>query len=189
MTKRDAICDAALKLFAEKGIEATTIREIAERAGAAEGTLYRHFEGKDDLAEWLYRRCANELQTRLGEAAGPGSSPEEKLEALVRGVFAFFDDRPTSCTYLLSNRSPAEENGHPSGRWSPPMALFVDVIEEGKERGAFVDESASLLAGWILAMVQRTVLFLKSGSLGMTPPEAIDRTVRSALRLAALPTD
>ena len=65
MTKRDAICDAALTLFAEKGFEATTTREIAEQAGAAEGTLYRHFDGKADLAQSLYLRCTTELRDIL----------------------------------------------------------------------------------------------------------------------------
>ena len=188
MTKRDAICDAALALFAEKGIEATTIRDIAQRADAAEGTLYRHFEGKDDLAEWLYRRCAQELQSRLADATETAATPEEKLEALIRGVFDFFGDRPTSCTYLLSRRSEdASGGGQASAQAStdvpPPLGFFVEVITAGQEQGAFEDEEASLLAGWILAMVQRTVLFLKAGTLGGTRASAIDRTVHGALRL------
>ena len=187
MTKRDAICDAALELFAEQGIEATTIRDIAQRADAAEGTLYRHFKGKDDLAEWLYQRCAQELQSRLTDAIGAAATPEEKLEALIRGVFDFFGDRPTSCTYLLSNRSEdAGGDGQVSAEWPPPLGFFVEVIEAGQEQGHFQDEEPPLLAGWILAMVQRTVLFLKSGTLDVPRASAIDRTVRGALRLVTV---
>lgn len=184
MTKRDAICDAALELFAEKGIEATTIREIAQHAEAAEGTLYRHFNGKEDLANWLYQQCAGDLQTRLTNAIAGASTPPERLEALIRGVFDFFGDRPTSCTYLLSTRSSdATANGSSSSDWSPPMSAFVDIIEEGRADGTFCEESAPLLAGWILSMVQRTVLFLKAGSLEVGRSAAIDRTVDAALRL------
>mgnify|MGYP006282110647 CR=1 FL=1 len=187
MTKRDAICDAALELFAERGIEATTIRDIAQRADAAEGTLYRHFKGKDELAGWLYRRCAQELQSRLVDATQPATLPEEKLEALIRGVFDFFQDRPTSCTYLLSNRSEKiGGDGQASAASAPPLGFFVEVIEEGQSEGRFQDEEAALVAGWILAMVQRTVLFLKSGTLDASRPSAIDRTVQGALRLIAI---
>jgi len=190
MTKRDAICDAALELFAEKGIESTTIRDIAQRADAAEGTLYRHFKGKDDLAEWLYQRCAQELQSRLTDATGTAATPGDKLEALIRGVFDFFGDRPTSCTYLLSNRSENEGgNGQVSTDWPPPLGFFVEVIEEGQKQGVFQDEAAPLLAGWILAMVQRTVLFLKAGTLDVSRASAIDRTVHGALRLVAANID
>ena len=184
MTKRDAICDAALELFAEKGIEATTIRDIAQRADAAEGTLYRHFKGKDDLAGWLYQRCAQELQSRLADATATATTPKETLEALIRGVFEFFGDRPTSCTYLLSNRSEnAGGDGEASTDVPPPLGVFVEVIETGQAQGAFQNEEAPLLAGWILAMVQRTVLFLKAGTLNVSRTSAIDRTVHGALRL------
>lgn len=184
MTKRDAICDAALKLFASKGIRATTTREIAEQAGAAEGTLYRHFEGKNALAEWLYNRCATQLHDQLTERTNDTETPSDQLETLIRGVFDFFAEQPTSCTYLLSARS---DNGVPDAPGDdglpPPMKLFVDTLENGVDEGVFRTESASLTAGWILAMVQRTVLFLKNGSLSMKKQEAIDRTVEAALRL------
>jgi AcrR family transcriptional regulator len=186
MTKRDAICDAALELFAEKGIEATTIRDIAQRADAAEGTLYRHFKGKDDLAGWLYRRCAQELQSRLTDAARAKERPAKKLEALIRGVFDFFEERPTSCTYLLSTRSEdVGGDGQASADVPPPLGFFVEVIEAGQAQGAFKDEEATLLAGWILAMVQRTVLFLKPGTLDVSRASAIDCTVHGALRLVS----
>jgi len=187
MTKKDAICDAALELFAHKGIQATTTREIAERAGAAEGTLYRHFDGKDDLAEWLYNRCATQLHDRLTERIGDADTPDERLVALIRGVFDFFTDQPTSCTYLLSARS---NNGNQEHRDAlpAPMRLFVTTLEEGMKEGTFRPAAPSLVAGWILSMVQRTVLFLKSDHLAMKRQDAIDQTIEAALRLVRAQT-
>jgi AcrR family transcriptional regulator len=181
MTKRDAVCEAALELFARKGIQATTTREIAERAGAAEGTLYRHFDGKDDLAAWLYDRCATQLHDRLTERAEAASTPAARLEALVRGVFDFFVDQPTACTYLLAART--ESSVQEDEPLPPPTRLFTETIEDGMSEGSFRSASAPLVAGWMLAMVQRTVLFLKSGRLDMDRGEAVDRTVRAAHRL------
>lgn len=184
MTKRDAICDAALTLFAENGIEATTTREIAERAGAAEGTLYRHFDGKADLAQWLYQRCSRQLRDTLTEADDDTSEPTERLEALVRGVFRFYASKPASCTYLLSAKTsgvvgPTEDESPPS-----PTHLFARILDEGMQQDVFRQGSSVLLAGWILAMIQRTVLFLKSDVLPIRTQEAIDRTVEAARRLA-----
>ena len=181
MTKRDAVCEAALELFAEKGIEATTTREIAERAGAAEGTLYRHFSGKEDLARWLYERCAEELRERLSAAVDATMPPRARLEALVRGIFAFFAERPTSCTYLLAVQGgPDEEESDPS---RAPLVPFADVLRDGIEAGTFRPVSVPLAAGWIVAMVQRTVRYLKAGTLDVDEQAAIDRTVDAALRL------
>ena len=185
MSKRDDICDAALELFAEKGIEATTTREIAEQAGAAEGTLYRHFDGKADLAQWLYRRCAGELEAALTRAAEATANPRERLEALIRSVFDFYASKPASCTYLLSTRESGVVGNEDREGLSPPVRFFAEVLDDGMRQGGFREATASLVANWILAMVQRTVLVLKSGSVPLGERAAIDRTVDAARRLLA----
>jgi len=182
MSKRDDICTAALELFAEQGIEATTTREIAERAGAAEGTLYRHFDGKADLAQSLYRRCTTELREMLVDAVDSSSTPSGRLEALVRSIFRFYASKPASCTYLLSSRKSGLVGT--SDGLSPPTQMIADVLEDGIRQGVFPETETSLLAGWILAMIQRTVLFLKAGTLSLDEQTAIDRTVDVARRLA-----
>jgi AcrR family transcriptional regulator len=53
-----ALIDAGAELFAEKGYEATTMTEIASRAGAAIGSLYQFFPSKEALAEALFDRFA-----------------------------------------------------------------------------------------------------------------------------------
>lgn len=47
--RRNQLIDTALALFAEKGVESTTIKDIAERAGVAQGLVYHYFDSKDDL--------------------------------------------------------------------------------------------------------------------------------------------
>jgi len=53
-TKRPVIVRAATLLFAEKGIDAASMREIAQAAGVREAAIYRHFAGKDDLAREIF---------------------------------------------------------------------------------------------------------------------------------------
>lgn len=176
MQKRDSICEAALELFADQGIEKTTIRDIATRANASEGALYRHFDGKADLAAWLYDRCTKELRTRLEKAAENAATPRERLEALVRSLFDFYASRPSSCKYLLS-RQPGENDPEMS---SPARVLAEAMGSTGDETGP----PAPLWAGWVLAMVQRTVSFLKAGTLNIDDQAAINKTVEAALDLA-----
>jgi AcrR family transcriptional regulator len=59
--KRNAILDAATRLFAERGLTAAPTSEISKEAGVAEGTLFTYFKTKDDLINALYREIKLEL--------------------------------------------------------------------------------------------------------------------------------
>jgi AcrR family transcriptional regulator len=59
--KRNAILDAATRLFAERGLTAAPTSEISKLAGVAEGTLFTYFKTKDDLINALYRDIKLEL--------------------------------------------------------------------------------------------------------------------------------
>jgi AcrR family transcriptional regulator len=59
--KRNAILDAATRLFAERGLTAAPTSEISKQAGVAEGTLFTYFKTKDDLLNALYREIKLEL--------------------------------------------------------------------------------------------------------------------------------
>jgi AcrR family transcriptional regulator len=59
--KRNAILDAAIHLFAERGLTAAPTSEISKRADVAEGTLFTYFKTKDDLINSLYREIKLEL--------------------------------------------------------------------------------------------------------------------------------
>jgi AcrR family transcriptional regulator len=59
-TKR-RILAAALQLFKEKGLEGTTTKEISEKAGIAEGTLFNYFKTKEDLALYFFQKETEDL--------------------------------------------------------------------------------------------------------------------------------
>ena len=54
--KREIVEEAAICLFATKGLTRTTIKDIAAAAGVTEGVLYRHYEGKEEMAWKLFNR-------------------------------------------------------------------------------------------------------------------------------------
>jgi AcrR family transcriptional regulator len=57
----DRLVRAALDLFTTQGYHASTTPEIAQRAGVAEGTIYRHFESKEHLLNEIYRAAVRLL--------------------------------------------------------------------------------------------------------------------------------
>src|SRR4029079_5221887 len=63
--KREAILEAALALFVERGFFGTAVPEIAERAGVGAGTIYRYFESKEALVNTIYRATKLEFARRV----------------------------------------------------------------------------------------------------------------------------
>src|SRR5262245_18811860 len=70
---RQAILDAALAVFAERGYEAARLDDVAAKAGVAKGTLYLYFKDKEALFEALVRGAVSPLMDQAGQAAAiPG---------------------------------------------------------------------------------------------------------------------
>jgi AcrR family transcriptional regulator len=84
--RRAEILDAALKVFARRGLEATKITDIAEQAGVSHGLLYHYFPTKEAVFEAIIERSVSDGLTIIDEAER--STPDAWL-ALERIVDAF----------------------------------------------------------------------------------------------------
>ncbi|MFE6924167.1 TetR/AcrR family transcriptional regulator [Nocardia sp. NPDC057663] len=90
-TRRDELLDLAAKLFAERGLRATTVRDIADSAGILSGSLYHHFDSKESMVDEILRGFLDDLFGRYREIAAAGLSSRETLEALVIASYQAFD--------------------------------------------------------------------------------------------------
>ena len=83
---RDRILDAAEEVFAEKGLAAAPVRDIAARVGLNAGSLYNHFRGKEELYEAVLERGLTPVLETVTEqllAAGTPGRDEETLDRIV----------------------------------------------------------------------------------------------------------
>ena len=87
-TTRTALIEAARSLFAERGYAGVGTEEIVRAAGVTRGALYHHFHGKRDLLRAVYEELESEIAREVAEAATPGASIVETLEA---GADLFLD--------------------------------------------------------------------------------------------------
>jgi TetR/AcrR family transcriptional regulator, regulator of cefoperazone and chloramphenicol sensitivity len=92
--KKQALVDAALKLFASKGYDATTTREIAACAGCAEGLIHRYFNGKAGLLPALMECRVSREVADLTRRLRPADSFEDEYLQLVNwAVEHIWEDR------------------------------------------------------------------------------------------------
>ncbi len=80
---RERILEAALALFAERGYEATTMRDVAREAGASLGLAYRYFASKEEFALALYMRLAEESEAWARDRLGKGTMAERFEAAML----------------------------------------------------------------------------------------------------------
>ena len=81
--KRNAILEAATRVFAERGLTAAPTSEISKQAGVADGTLFTYFKTKDDLVNALYR----ETKLELADAMMSGFPRKKNVRTRLRHVW------------------------------------------------------------------------------------------------------
>src|SRR5215467_8023087 len=86
---REALLEAAIRLIAEVGPTAFTLREVARRAGVSHNAPYRHFQDKDDLMAAVAAQGFQELTAAMLEAAGQRSDVREQLKQAGLGYVTF----------------------------------------------------------------------------------------------------
>jgi AcrR family transcriptional regulator len=94
------ILRAALRLFSERGLAATTIRDIAEESGYTNPALYKHFASKEELALHLFETCHRRVWSRLSGAVAGTSGFEDKLDRYVQAWLELVDEHPDVIAFL-----------------------------------------------------------------------------------------
>ncbi|MFD7443391.1 TetR/AcrR family transcriptional regulator [Streptomyces sp. NPDC059909] len=158
---RAKLYEAAVTLIAEQGFSATTVDEIAERAGVAKGTVYYNFKSKTELFEELLRYGVGLLTASLQAAADEteerGGTKVEALDAMIKAGLGFIDRYPAFTQLYVA------ELWRTNRAWQSTLlvvrqqavAVVERVLREGVERGELSEEidiplTAAALVGMVL---------------------------------------
>lgn len=175
---------AALALFAKKGIAVATTREIAERAGVAEGALFKHFRSRDNLITEIFRAHWTELAERVEAiAAGASGDSRDRVAAIVEHFCRLFDADRALFSFLIL----AQHEALPrlAGATRSPIDALVRLIAEGIALGEIRAEDPALLAAAIVGLVAQPATFILYGRLAgpMAPhAKALAEAVRRLLQ-------
>lgn len=96
---RESVMQAALEVLSEDTFAGARVQNVAARAGVALGTIYNHFENKEDLANEVFRRC----KTHSAEyCANPnaGSTPRENFGHWWATLVNFYTAHPRAFIFL-----------------------------------------------------------------------------------------
>jgi AcrR family transcriptional regulator len=148
---------AALTLFVARGVTETTTKEIAMAASIAEGTIYRYFPSKEQLALDLFLRHHRALAEALDEAQRPAKTLREKIDAIVRCYCEWADRDWTLFAYHLLNQHSfliQVPDGTPN-----PVNLLREVIAEAMKSGEIPVRNVDLAAASAIGVVLQAATY------------------------------
>ena len=184
MSKREAIVQAAKDLLWETGYEAMSPRDVMERSGAGQGSLYHHFNGKRDLASQALWEVNAELRAVADRVFAHAERPP--LERVRRFLEVLSRDPLKGCRVgriAVESSIEDEELRLPIGAWLEyAEAKIAAALEEARAAGqlrAGADPGELALA--LTAVVQGGYVLARAHK----DPAAMHRAIAGAMSLLA----
>ncbi len=138
MSTRDAILDATDRLLTRFGYKKMTIDDLAAEVGIGKGSVYLHFESKEEIALSHVDRIVERLKRNLAEiASGTAPAAERVCEMLIERVLFRFDSvqhYTQSLNEMLSVLRPRLLDRRKK-YFTEEAGIIADVIREGQQKG------------------------------------------------------
>jgi AcrR family transcriptional regulator len=140
--RRDEILQVAAELFAAKGYEETTIREIGDAAGILSGSLYHHFQTKEEMLHELVRRFVT-MVPQYQAIVDRGEGPKETIKEMMALGLRTAVSNPEIVAITVHERKFLAR--HPAfayvqTAWKQINAAWYGVIQRGIDDGVFRDD-------------------------------------------------
>ena len=171
---------AALALFAEKGVDGTSTRDIAKAVGVTEGALYRHFASKDELARALFLSRYGGFAAGVQEIRARGQSFPATAAALVRFFYTAFDADADAFAYVL-----VTQHDHLGGMEADApenvVAALARTLADAMARGEIAQGDVALVSALALGLVVQPAIFRLYGRLPQPPSAYAEEVTRAVL--------
>ena len=133
-----ALFEAAAGIFARKGYHKATVEEIARAIGVAKGTIYYHFENKEDLYLAVIREGVYLFKQKLDRVAATKAPPPEKIGMLIEGQLLFFEqEKDFVFLFLKELFSTGVRRELLAEMLAGCLQVIRNVVEDGIQDGSF----------------------------------------------------
>lgn len=154
----ERLLTVAVRLFAERGFEGTSVQEIVAAAGVTKGAMYHYFASKDDLLYEIYHRLLS-LQTEhlKSLAEGPGDAADRVravAEDVVETTLTSIDE--AIVFFRSMHMLPADKRTQVRAERRRYHERFRTLVEEGQRAGTFRDDvSADIVTHFFYGAVNQ----------------------------------
>ena len=142
-TRRDELLELAAAMFAERGLRATTVRDIADRAGILSGSLYHHFKSKEEMVDEVLRSFLDWLFDRYQHVIDTEPNPPARLKGLFMASFDAIEHHHAEV--VIYQDEAKRLSGQPRFAYIEELnrrqrKMWVDLLNQGIEQGYFAPD-------------------------------------------------
>jgi TetR/AcrR family transcriptional regulator len=180
-----AILREAVRLFAERGFEGTSVADVAERAGLSKQNLMYYFPSKQALYRRVLDDVLDEWLARMASLADPERDPADVLRAYVRAKLRFSREQPlASRVYAMEVIGGAKLYGEQiRDRVVPLLRQDIAVFQRWVADGRIAPVNATHLLFAVWAMTQSYADFSAQMALVLDRPELTEQDFDDAAKL------
>jgi AcrR family transcriptional regulator len=154
--RRLQLMDISRQLFSSRGVDGTTIEEIARSAGVSKPIVYEHFGSKEALYMEVVTNEYRELLARITESLSGEDTSRVLLEKAALAILTYIEDNTAGFRILVRDAPPSE----PGGTYATLLSKVTEQVEEiladeFAQRG-FSSEDSSIYAQMLVGMVAMT---------------------------------
>lgn len=165
---RERIVREAVQIFSLKGFHNTSLEDILQATGLSKGGFFCHFKNKEELGFASLEKAVEMWKEKVLPLLGKQSSPLSKLFALIDGQRCLAENQTFKGGCFFLTLATEMDDQHEVFReklkaiYDQWRGLVIDIIEEGKKKGAFRKSTRSgELANLIIANIEGSVLLAK----------------------------
>src|SRR4030095_8854055 len=175
---RQRIEDAATRLFVQRGITETSVRDITREVGISEGALYRHFESKEDLVWQTFEQNYTAFAGELESLAAREQTARRKVGAMSPGFCRAHDDNPTVFNFLVfvqhGQLAKLAEDA------PTPVTVMRSVLVRAIEQSEIPPQDPDLATALVLGAVLQPATCAAYGRIALKLEPVSDRLVAAA---------
>lgn len=158
-TKRK-IFETSMKLFAQKGYDATSIEEITATVGVAKGTLYYHFASKEEIFNFLVEEGMKLLKNSIAIKMTKSQTTFDKLRAIILiqiKIISKYEDFMTIVLSQIWGHEP--RNIMCKNKVIEYIKTIEDILAEGIKKGEIIDGDPAILASGIFGLTCSSLVY------------------------------
>ncbi|MFG2086613.1 TetR/AcrR family transcriptional regulator [Spirillospora sp. NPDC048824] len=141
--RREHLVKLAAELFAEKGFQATTVRNIADEAGILSGSLYHHFDSKESIVDEILASFFNEIMSAYQAVLDERGNPRDTIAGLVRAAFGSLEPHRAAITVMQNDWNylkGMDRFSYLTKSEDEVEKMWVDTLSAGQKNGLFRDD-------------------------------------------------